>query len=307
MLNFKLKHFLKYLRSNRVIEDYQLLFDRLFDYSTLLELDDESIGKIYEAGDGAPIVLYEQIKHIQIPDNIYSYISSLKSKELQKYAVRMAVGKYNSEDSLRYIMSVCEGKSISSSRYAYSIAVNDKLDKVDNKLEYIDLVANSDEDTSIQMRDLILENGFLEKEDNLALLRAISPEKEYVARYMIKLYSESKSMNNVPIISFAIGETQARYTYELLRNKKVMEQDNSILLAILVAQSEVDDGYKVITLVRDNDCDNLYERSRKLLDREEQDIDIDELFKSGNLSKIISGLSHVSDSKDIKSKKKTYN
>lgn len=302
MLNYKLKSFLKFLRSNRVIEEYELLFDRMFDFTKILDLDDDSIGRIYTSNGNYAIVLYEEINGVKIPDNIYSYISGLKSKELQKYAVTMAIGKYNTDDSLRDIMSVCEGDSVASSRYAYSVAMSDKLDNIEDRREYLKLIANSEADTSIQMRDLVFSKGFLEKEDNLDLLKEISHQREYIARYMIKLYEDTKSVKRLPILSFAIGESQARYAYELLRNDDVMSEYNSTLVAFWICESELDDAYRVILLVRDNNYKDLYEKAKKLLKKEEKDVDIDKLFGSRDINKIISGLSYISDGKDIKRK-----
>ena len=306
MLNYKLIIFLKYLRTNRVIEEYELLFDSMFDYTKLLNLSDDAIKRIMQDKSCAAIVLYEEINNIKLPDNVFQYIKGLKSKELQKYALKMATTKYIDTDLLGYITSVCEGSSIISSKCAYTLAMSDILDKNDDRMEYIGLVAMSDEDTAIQMRDLLFERGFLDKKDNLELLRLVSQENEYVARYMIKLYFDTNSTENLPILSCAIGETQARYTYEILKNSEVMNSDNGILISFFVAQSEIDDGYRIITLIRDGNYDGLYERVKEILKKDEEDINAEELFKSRSLDKIIAKLSRVSDDKDIKIKEKTY-
>lgn len=304
MLNYKLKIFLKYLRSNRIIEEYELLFDKMFDYSKLLDLNDDSVNRIYNNDDIAVIVLYEEINGIRIPDDILCYIRNLGNKELQKYAIRMAISKYNDPDSLLYIRAVCEAKNTVSARYAYAVAMSDKLDKVGNKYEYINLTAESEEDTSLQIRDLVFEGSILRKDDNLALIKYISGEKGYIAKYMIMLFNTTSTMDNLHILSHAIGETQARYTYELLSNSRLMSMKNSAVIALLVAQSEVDDGYKILSLVRAGDYDNLYERVLNILNKKERDIDVEQLFRSRNLDKIIAGLELINNSEDIKRKVK---
>lgn len=304
MLNYKLKTFLKYLRNNKIIEEYEFLFDKIFDFNKLLDLSGESISRICKSLNSAAIVLYEEVNGINIPDNIFNYIIGLKSKELQKYAVRMATSKYNSEESLKYIITVCEGASISSSKYAYSIAMSDKLDENENKCEYIRLVANSDENTSVQMRDLILTNRFLDDSDNLSLLRYLSGENEYIAKYMIKLYNDTHSFKYLHLLSYAIGEVQAAYTYEILKNKELMDEYNGTAIALTVTGSEADDAYSIISLIRKGDYYNLDEKIELILKKDIKDIDIDELFKSRNLDTIISGLSHISDESDIKIKTK---
>lgn len=304
MLNYKLKTFLKYLRTNRIIEEYETLFDKMFDYSKLLDLNDKSVERIYNDSDIAAIILYEEINEIKIPDDIFYYIRSLNNKELQKYAVRMAVSKYNSSDSLMYIKAVCEASNSVSSRYAYAVAMSDKLDKIDGKYDYISLTAESEPDTSVQIRDLIFEGSFLKKEDNLELLKYVASEKGYIAKYMIMLFNDTNSMNNLYILSHAIGETQARYTYEILSSSKLVDIKNIALIALLVAQSEIDDGYKILSLIRSNDYDNLYERVLSILNKKEEDIDVEQLFRSRNLDKIIAGLELINSDEDIKRKVK---
>ncbi len=304
MLNFKLKMFLKYLRSNRIIEEYEMLFDKMFDYSKLLDLSDDSVERIYSNSDIASIILYEEINNIKISDDILCYIRNLNSKELQKYAVRMAISKYNSIDGLMYIRAVCEADNTISSRYAYAVAMSDKLDNIDDKYDYINFTARSEPDTSVQIRDLIFEGSILKQEDNLELLEYIANEKGYIAKYMIMLFNDTHSTNNLCILSHAIGETQARYTYEILSNSKLMGIKNSVFIALLVAQSEIDDGYKIISLIRTGNYDNLYEKVISILKKEEEDIDIEGLFRSRNLDKIIVGLELINSDKDIKRKVK---
>ena len=272
------KEFLMYLKNNDVIRKYEMLFDKVFDFESLLSIDDSNFSIIMSDAFLSPVRLYECINNIKIDDKILDYITNLSNEEAIKYSLRLSVSNISNDEKLKYIKSVCLDNS-NTIKYAYSLVVNEDLRRSNRLSKYIELIVNSNIFSAVRMRDLILEK---DDADTLELCNLLSKtDKEYIMDNMIRLHNFDSTINPI-VLLFSKGEIQSKCAYEVLLNKGKIG-DEAYKYAYLIANS-VDERRSydmMLSLLKKHDIDCIFNIEFPIVE------DLDTIIKSRDLDKLI--------------------
>lgn len=320
MNNKSMKKFLRYLRNNKIIELYENFFDKMFDFEKLLYFDEKDVKELVLSDKiVATIKMYEMVNNMTINNTIKNYILSLKDIDAIKYSLRLAVSSSfdNEEEKLKYVKVVSESEK--SLRYAWIVANKKEVNSHKDGLECVKIVGNTDEEIGVFLRDLLFDDQFVKRENILNYLEILSTSKEdYIAEYCCDFLKSSSDLDDKKLIEClyilhcAKGKVQAECAYYILKNKKIMERNDGVLIALSIATRE--EGYQsekglLLTLddelMKKEDASNIIfdAMGEDLLDKEyDSECDLEELFKKRDLNEIINGLTTISDNENVNAK-----
>lgn len=309
MNNGKLRLFLKYLKDNNIIFEYENLFDKVFDFQKLITLSKKDMDDIFN-NSYPTIRLYEIINNVKIDEKIINYISELKDIKLKKYSLRLAVSNnFNVDDTLKYINTICNGKEIASSKYAYSLTLNSKVRNNKNCYDYVELVSNTNNEVSIQIRDFLYIKDYIDNEDCLPFCKKVSQtNKDYIARYMIDLYqykydnNTKLDVNYISLLLIPNSNIQAKCVYELLKDDKFLEREDALGCIFLISTTHYDyqayNAYKAIIdgMIKENsynDLMNIITKEKEIYT--DGECNLIDVLNTRDLDKLIDTLSLVDD------------
>ena len=107
--------------------------------------------------------LYEVINNVKVSEDIKEYIDSLEDMEKIKYSLRLSVSSSFDDEELKlsYIDTICQIENDDVVKYAYAVANDKRINSNSNGIEYVKIVGNTKKEISIRIRDLLLQNGFI--------------------------------------------------------------------------------------------------------------------------------------------------
>lgn len=314
MQNAQMKKLLLFLRENNVINEYETLFDKVLNFELLFKLKNSDVTDIINS-DMPSVRLYELINNIKIDDSIIDYIYHIKDINIKKYSLRIAVSNVIPKSTkLEYVLCLSNSNNV---RYTYSLIMNDKIRNNENCKKYLDIVSKSNSEVSIQIRDLLFENVFLENEKTLDVCKIVSKtNKEYIARYMIELYKnkvlnkEEVKLEDLSILLYSKGLKQTLYTYELLNDNEFINRDDHILIAFFIATAQHDyqayNGYIAMNNEDIKNKDNILTTIIDIVNKEKEyecnaDINLKNIVKERDLNKLIDALNYIPSDVEISS------
>jgi len=318
MNNINMKKLLRLFRNNNIIELYEDIFDKVFDLKKIVLISDEDAFEIMCNSDIMCVVkLYEVINNVCISEKVKEYIQTINDREKIKYILRLAISNSfdNEELRLNYIDTICEVEDNESIKYAYAVANDKRVNSNENGLEYVRIVGNTKKDISIHIRDLLLQNGFLDDVDAFEFVKTLSYAKEeYIVEYMISLYNSKIFEEKIPVEYLSVllsskGITQAQYAYDILKNKEMMKRKDGLFIALAIATREetyqAERGYIALTdknlLEREDASQLIFEiiTSDTPDDKLDVECEIREILETKNIDEIIRSLLSIKDEEVI--------
>lgn len=321
MENKNMKRLLNYIKGNDIIKKYQIIFDKYFNFESLLLISDEDVDKIICTDEYFSIInLYEVINDVKIDDDIKQYIHSLEDKEVIKYCLRLSISQEfdNEEKKYEYIKAL--GKSNRDSvRFAYGIASSKLYIESIDGIDYVRMISGCKGEVALHLIDILHSNKYRNDENFYEFINLVKDTKEaYIAEYMVDLFkNEDSIIERIPVSSMAIlmcskGRKQAYYASNILTNDILIEKGLSNSIAFMIAMCEEEEiAHKAYLTIMDNSIinnddimtiiDNLMEKENNNYNEE---INIIDLLKTRNIEEILKILNTIPDNIQLNSKVK---
>lgn len=307
MINKDLKEFLKYLKKENIIEEYEMLFDRLFDFTDLFKLNRKDISNIIVNKGLSAVRLYEIINKVSIDESLIEmYLNSCDS--IKKYIIRVAISELDLELKKHIIKSFINGNNEDSIKYSYSLITKEKIRNDKYLRDYVSIVSMSKESIAYKMRELI-ENE-KEESNNISIpfLDILSTVEDVgIADYLVHLYEikkDSNDINEYMALSISSSRENAKNAFIVLTDEKFKDRDDKLYIALVIAASDTEYQSRngLLEAYRNFDKDDLVERVAKAVTTKvesDKTSFLKEVLKDGEIDDILFSLSSIDSELEI--------
>ena len=298
MVNKDLKEFLKFLKKENIINEYENLFDKIFDFSELLKLSKEDISTIVFNKELSAVRLYEIINKVKLDDTLIDkFIESDDS--IKKYVIRVLVSDIEYKEDI--IDSFMNGNNEDSVRYSYSLTTKEMFKNDENLRDYVRIISKCNKEVAYQIREFVENEKENNKEIPIEFLHLISTiENPEISDYLFRLY-DLKGFNNINeymVLSLSNDSENAKNAFIVITDDKLKTRDDMIFVALSLATADTPELSRkgLLEAYKYYDKDDLIEKVTRVLDGTvdgNDTLSLKDVLKDGNIDEILFSLSTI--------------
>lgn len=296
MVNKDLKEFLKFLKKENIINEYENLFDKIFDFSELLKLSKEDISTIVSNKELSAVRLYEKINKVKLDDTLIDkFIES--NDGIKKYVIRVLISDIEFKEDI--INSFMHGNNEDSVRYSYSLTTKEKFKNDENLRDYVRIISKCNKEVAYQIREFIENEKENNKEISIEFLHLISTiENPEISDYLFRLYDLKgfNSINEYMVLSLSNDSENAKNAFIAITDDKLKTRDDIIFVALSLATADTPELSRkgLLEAYKNYDKDDLIEKVTKVLNGivdGNGTLSLKDVLKNGNMDEILFSLS----------------